>query len=217
MMRPFGGRTGEPEAVVTESTIKTMATLAEEDDTIEEIEKEIIHRVFEFGDAKVKDVMIPMKDVGTLPYGIGIGRAKRYARNTGYSRIPVIDRKKKIIKGILYSKDLLGRKARYPVNLILRPPFVTHENEKVTDLFDRMNMSRTHLAVVINRSRRMVGIVTLEDMLEEIVGEIYDEYESRDMPKGSPRRRRRPRPVMKKGPRPVRASKAGPSSGSKKP
>lgn len=177
MIKLFGGKTERDDEVVTEDDIKTMATLGAKDGTVEAIEEEIIHRVFKFGDVFVKDVMIPRSKVFTLGHKATIRRAKRAAVATGHSRIPVIDRKAKRVVGVLYSKDLIGKNPRLRVEKLIRKPFMVRETTKAALLFGVLKEKRVHLAIVRNRRSKMVGIVTLEDLLEEIVGEILDEYD----------------------------------------
>ena len=177
MIRLFGGKTEREDDIVTEDDIKTMATLGAQDGTVETIEKEIIHRVFTFGDVLVGDVMIPFSKIFTLGHKATVGRAKRAAIATGHSRIPVIDRKAKRVVGVLYSKDLIGKNPRLRVDKLIRRPFMAQERTKAAHLFKALKEKRVHLAIVVNSKRKMVGVVTLEDLLEEIVGEILDEYD----------------------------------------
>ncbi len=178
IIRFFGGKTGSSKKVVTEDAIKTMATLAEEDHEIDPIERDIIHRVFTFGDIRVRDVMIPRKMVYTISYPSSMLKAKRYVQTTGFSRIPVIDRKRKVVKGILYSKDLIGAKDSERMDrYIRRSTFRTKDDVKISALFQIMRRKRVHIAIVLNSRKKFAGIVTLEDIVEEIVGEIYDEYD----------------------------------------
>ncbi len=174
LIRIFGGPTKERKLFASDDTIKDLASLSEEEGVIKPIERDIIHKVFLFGDRKISDVMVPMKDVFIFAKDISTYEARGKLSDSGFTRVPVMGSDRKV-KGVLYSKDLLTAR-KGPISKILRNPFRVSVNDDVTDIFDVMKRNRIHLAVVENESGEHVGIVTLEDLIEELVGEIHDEY-----------------------------------------
>lgn len=160
--------------LVSDQEIKDLVSLGEKEGVIKKIEMEIIHKVFNFGDNKIKDAMVPMKDVFVLKGNTPVEEGKDLIASKGYTRVPVIDDKGKI-NGIIYSKDLL-RKIGGKVSDYSREMFLLPGNMDLTTGFAKMKEKRIHLALVTDEKRNHIGIITLEDMLEEIVGDIYDEY-----------------------------------------
>jgi len=174
LIRVSGGPTKEIRLFASDDTIKDLASLSEEEGVIKPIERDIIHKVFLFGDRKISHVMVPMRDVFIFDKDISTYEARGKLFDSGFTRVPVVGSTGKV-KGILYSKDLLTAK-KGPISNILRNPFLVSVNDDVTDIFDVMKRNRIHLAVVEDVSGKHVGIVTLEDLIEELVGEIHDEY-----------------------------------------
>jgi len=167
--------------LVTEENIKELTTLIESEGAIKKIEKDIIHQVFLFGDKKVKDIMVPMKHIFFFQENYDVKSARKILSEKGFTRVPIMNEKGKVI-GILYSKDLLKPK-KGNVMEIMRKPVVVSGNMDITTVFSSMKKSRIHLAVVRDSKYKHVGIVTLEDILEELVGEIEDEYHDVKYPK----------------------------------
>ena len=159
---------------VSDESIKGLATLGEEEGVIKSIERDIIHKVFSFGDKKIEDIMVPMDNVFYLEKNYYMQRVKEIIFQHGFTRVPVINKKKKVI-GVVYSKDLIG-KERGRVKSLMRPPFMVSAISDVTDIFHAMKRRRIHMAIVGDNKGNHIGIVTLEDILEELVGEIHDEY-----------------------------------------
>lgn len=174
-------RIKEHSEVITEEEIKKLATIGEEEGVIEEEEKKIIHSIFEFSDTTVEKVMIPHIDVTFLEVGTPLKEAVQMIIEKGYSRIPVYEKTIDKIVGILYAKDILKYLDK-KVNLreILRPAYFVPENKKISELFKEMRKERVHIAVVVDEYGGTAGIVTLEDLIEEIVGEIQDEYDKEE-------------------------------------
>lgn len=170
----FGGTIKKDSMLVSDESIKSLATLGEEEGVIKSIERDIIHKVFLFGDRKIEDILVPMKDVFYLDKNYGVEEAKKLIRDKGFTRVPVMGEGRKII-GLVYSKDLLG-KHEGKINHFMRTPFVISQTRDVTDVFNEMKQNRIHMAIVENSAGEQIGVVTLEDILEEIVGEIQDEY-----------------------------------------
>lgn len=172
---------------VTEDEIRHMVDVAEEEEEIEEEERELIHSIFEFGDTVVREVMVPRPDMVTVHSSAKLDEALETIIEAGYSRIPIHDGDADNIIGVLYAKDLMkrmhenkgnGKDAR--VGSLGRAPTFVPEQKKVADLLREMQEQRVHMAVVVDEYGGTAGLVTIEDLIEEIVGEIVDEYDQEE-------------------------------------
>lgn len=161
-------------------------TTDHEHDAREEHEEELIHSVFEFGDTVVREVMIPRPDLVAIDVNEPLHAAEELILEHGYSRIPVYRDDIDQIEGILYAKDVL--KVRHqgqhdtPLSKICRPPRFVPSSKHVADLLRDMQREKFHMAIVTDEYGSLAGVVTLEDLIEELVGEIADEYDA-DEPK----------------------------------
>lgn len=181
-MRIFLHRELTVEAIVRdEGEIKAMVSAAEENDVIEEEEKEMIHSVFEFGDMIVREVMVPRPDMVTLPVDTTVRDALVVVIENGFSRIPVFEGNLDNISGILYAKDLLLNlkegKLSDEIRGLVREAYFIPETKKLSDLLRELQKRKVHMAIVVDEYGTVTGLVTIEDLLEEIVGEIFDEYD----------------------------------------
>jgi putative hemolysin len=154
----------------------------EEGSELEEGEREMIHSIFEFGDTAVREVMVPRIDMVAAPASLGLDEALALATERGKSRIPIYDGTVDQIIGILYVKDLLRyvpRPDRNGIDLrtLVRKPYYVPETKKIDDLLREFQREKIHMAIVVDEYGGTAGIVTLEDVLEEIVGEIHDEHD----------------------------------------
>jgi CBS domain containing-hemolysin-like protein len=142
----------------------------------------MIHSVFELGDTIAREVMVPRTDVVWIERGKTVRQALALALRSGFSRIPVIGENVDDMVGVVYLKDLAGR-AQDPngratkVEEVMRPALFVPESKPVDELLREMQTRRTHIAIVIDEYGGTAGLVTIEDILEEIVGEITDEYD----------------------------------------
>jgi CBS domain containing-hemolysin-like protein len=174
---------------VTENEIKAMAEMASEEEAIEEGEKDLIHSIFEFGDTLVREVMVPRPDMVCAPIESGVRQVLDLMLRHGFSRIPVYRGGIDEIEGIVYAKDLLRHmhagKQDVPIEKVMREPYFVPETKKVADLLREMQSRRVHIAVVLDEYGSTAGLVTIEDLLEELVGEIADEYD-REEPQMEP-------------------------------
>jgi putative hemolysin len=183
--KPFGGQPRRGMPIVTEEEIKTLVDAGEEGGVIEEEEKEMIYSIFEYTDTVAREVMVPRMDVLAIEVETPLLEALDAVIHHNHSRVPVYQDSIDNIVGILYAKDLLkvlherGRAGANDVRVanILRPAAFTPESKKVSELFAEMQKRRIHMAIVIDEYGGTAGIVTIEDILEEIVGEIQDEYD----------------------------------------
>jgi CBS domain containing-hemolysin-like protein len=166
---------------VSEDEIKALVDEAERDDVIEEEEREMIHSVFEFGDTIVREVMVPRPDMVAVPLQTSLQEVLELILRTGYSRIPVYDGTIDEVVGLAYAKDVLRRlhdgQADKPLADILRPAQFMPESMRAADCLREMRKRKSHMVIVIDEYGGTSGLVTLEDLLEEIVGEITDEYD----------------------------------------
>jgi CBS domain containing-hemolysin-like protein len=167
---------------VTEMEIRQMAEAGHEAGTIEEEEKELIHSIFEFGDTTVREVMIPRPDMVVVEANYTLQAATELAVKHGFSRIPVYEGDPDNIIGVLYTKDLFRHLKGHDQRIqslkdVIREPYFVPEAMKVSDLLREMQKRHVHMAIVADEYGDVAGLVTLEDVLEEIVGEITDEYD----------------------------------------
>ena len=159
--------------------------MAEERGVVESGEREMIHSVFELGDTIAREVMVPRTDVVWIERGKTVRQALALALRSGFSRIPVIGDNVDDVVGVVYLKDLVRRSqdgagsAGRAVEEVMRPPTFVPESKPVDELLREMQAQRTHMAIVVDEYGGTAGLVTIEDILEEIVGEIADEYDRR--------------------------------------
>lgn len=179
-IRLFGGDPKATEPFITEEELKTMVGVSEEEGVLEDVEKEMIFNVFDFADLQVKDVMVQRVDVTAIDVNDGYEEILKVIKEDQFSRIPVYDDTIDDIVGVLNVKDLIiadKRDCKFKVTDYMREPLYTFEFKKITELFNEMKKSRNHMAVVLDEYGGTVGIVTIEDVVEEIVGDIEDEYD----------------------------------------
>ncbi|WP_426995852.1 hemolysin family protein [Pseudarthrobacter sp. N5] len=179
------GAPGGDEAFFSEEEFRELVERASESDMIEDNEAEMIQSVFDFGDTLVRAVMVPRTDILSIDAGSTLRRAMSLFLRSGYSRIPVIGDNTDQILGIVYLKDVaatlhrLGPDEEPPrVEALAREVRYVPESKPVSDLLRELQKESTHVAIVIDEYGGTAGLVTLEDLIEEIVGEIVDEYDT---------------------------------------
>ncbi|MCQ2531563.1 MAG: hemolysin family protein [Saccharofermentans sp.] len=171
----------EEDKEVTEEEIRMMVDVGSESGNIEETEKDMIENIFEFNDKEVSEIMTHRKKLVSLPDDVSFDEAMKIARNERYTRIPIYHDTIDDIVGILHIKDLLGLKEEeFDINKLMREPLVVHDTRKISSLFNEMKTCGMQLAVVIDEYGGTMGICTIEDMLEEIVGNITDEFDDEE-------------------------------------
>jgi putative hemolysin len=182
--RLFGGGLETHTLLVTEEEIKTLVDAGEEEGVIQEEEKEMIYSIFELGDTLAREVMVPRIDVVALEVNTPMLEAMDTIMDAGHSRIPVYAETIDNVLGVLYAKDLLPylRQGRsdVPLKKILREAYFIPETKRASDLLPDLQQRRVHMAVVVDEYGGTAGLVTIEDLVEEIVGEIQDEYDAEE-------------------------------------
>ena len=184
ILRLFGISKGETDSVVTEEELKTLVAMSEEEGVLESSERLMIHRIIEFGNTLVRDVYVPRTDMVRVRQDITVEQLTTIMKESGHSRFPVYGKTVDDIKGIVYAKDLFPYfwrgQANIPISRFVRPAYYVPETKKVRDLLREFQSGRLHMAVVVGEYGGTKGLVTLEDLIEEVVGEIFDEYDIRE-------------------------------------
>ncbi len=185
VLRLFGIMDSGHRTFVSEEEIKHLVREGRAQGVLDQTEEELIHSVFEFSETPVKKVMVPRPKMFALDVDTAPGEAERLMVESGFSRIPVYDGSPDNMIGLVYIKDALRLlEKRQPVVLrkIVHPIHLVPETKKVGALLKELQKRRTHMALVIDEHGSLVGLVTMEDLLEEIVGEIQDEYDWEERP-----------------------------------
>ena len=170
----------EADKAMTEDEIRTIVDESQESGAIEDEEREMIHNVFDFGDSLAKEVMVPRIDMTLVHIDATFEELIEIYRENKYTRLPVYDESTDYVIGIINMKDviLVENEDKFTIRDIIREPYFTYEHKNTADLFVEMRKASIPLAIVLDEYGVTAGLVTLEDLLEEIVGEIRDEYDS---------------------------------------
>lgn len=163
---------------ISEGEIREMAFLGTEEGSIKSYESEIIKNVFKMDDTEVYDIMVPKNEVVTIQHDTNFENIIKIIENSGHTRFPILEDDE--IVGIINVKDLFKyhkREEKFQISKILRPVIYAPETMKLSTLETKLKKERTHMAVIVNEFGDFVGIVTLEDIIEEIIGEIEDEFD----------------------------------------
>lgn len=179
ILKPLGRKSFTDRAYITEEEVRMLIREGGEQGVFEPTEQELIHSVFEFTDMSAKEVMVPSTQMVTVNLGMSAEEIRSIIAEEQFSRYPVIGKDLNDIRGILYAKDFLNAAASGEVDIrkLIKPPFFIPETMKISNLLKEMQKRRVHMALVIDEYGGVSGLVTLEDLLEEIVGEIRDEYD----------------------------------------
>lgn len=169
------------EEIVTEEEIKMMVDQGEENGTIDESEKELINNVFEFNDITVSEIMTHRTDIFAVDINISPGELLEeiIRDDCKHSRIPVYDETIDEIKGILYVKDIIKNinKKTFKLKNIMKEAYFVSQNKLINELFKELQKNKKHMAIILDEYGGTAGLITMEDILEEIVGDIFDEYD----------------------------------------
>lgn len=180
MIRLFGGKIDTSKPFITTDELKTIVTVSHEEGVLEEEEKEMIYNVFGFGDSYTKDVMIPRTDMIAVDVNATYDEIIELYKQEQFSRMPVYQESHDNIIGVIYMKDLLLKQfdpKDFVISDFLRDVYFVHEFKRIDELFKEMRSKKIGMAIVVDEYGGTSGIVTLEDLIEEIVGDIDDEYD----------------------------------------
>ena len=172
---------GSDRAELTEEELRTLVDVGASEGVVEREEREMIHKVFELEDTLVRSVMVPRTDMFCVDVAIPVERLLPALRENLHSRVPVFDGAIDVIVGILYTKDLLtymdGLPPAFDLRAHLHPPYFVPETKRADALLQEFQAKKLHLAIVVDEYGGTAGLVSLEDLPEEVVGEIADEYD----------------------------------------
>jgi CBS domain containing-hemolysin-like protein len=183
MVRPFGVHaTADHASIYTEEELRQLVAISRASGHLEEEEQTLINRVFDFADAEVREAMVPRTAVSALPVTATLEEAEEAFCTLGYSRLPVYRGRLDDVVGVLFMKDIMpclrqSNPSRFDMEKMLHPPLFIPASARLGAVLAQMQSARTHLAFVVDEHGGIEGILTLEDLLEEIVGEINDEYD----------------------------------------
>jgi len=181
VLTPSSNSAVEPDAAITEDDLKSMVDAGQAEGVLEQDERKMIYSIFKLGDTLAREIMVPRIDMNTLDIATPLPEAVEAVIRAGHSRIPVFEDTVDTIRGVLYARDLLqvyrdGAQGRTLADLI-RPAYFIPEAKKVDELMAEMQSNHVHMALVVDEYGGIAGLVTLEDIVEEIIGEIQDEYD----------------------------------------
>lgn len=185
VIRLFGGNPDADEEKITEEEIRMMVDVGQEKGVIQGTEKEMINNIFEFDNTSVSEIMTHRTDIVAIPLDSGLDYVMEIIRTEKYTRIPVYEETIDNIVGILHVKDMFNyvsgnSSEKFKLKEIIRLPYFIPQSKKTDELFKELQKSKTHMAIVIDEYGGTAGIVTVEDLLEEIVGNIFDEYDEEE-------------------------------------
>lgn len=174
---------GQERPAITENELRTILDLSHEEGVIETVERKMITNVVDFGDSLAKDVMVPKMDVEFASVDLSYDELIECYSREKYSRMPVYDDSRDNILGIVNLKDVFfynGTKEEFHINDVMREAYFTYEYKKISELFFEMKKDSITMAIVLDEYGSTSGILTMEDLIEEIVGDIRDEYDSNE-------------------------------------
>jgi len=181
MIVPLGGKERVKHPFVTEDKIKMMLKVGEQEGTIEKHEREIIHNVFELSDTKASDVMTLLENMVCIEESKTIDIALDLINKSGHSRIPVYKQTFDNIIGMIYAKDFIKfsdhDRSMNQINQVLRPILIVKAGRKIHPLLKELQQKKMNISVVVDDNKKVIGLISIEDILEELVGEIFDEYD----------------------------------------
>lgn len=186
IMRLFGGHPSPKGPLATEEEIRFLVTTAEEEGVIEESEEQMIHSIFEFGETTAREIMVPRVDMKAVDVETAMKDVIDLTLQVGHSRIPVFEENIDNIVGTVFDRDLFKyfreQEVDVPLREALRPAYFVPESKKVDELLRELQNNRVQMAIVVDEYGGTAGLVTIEDILEEIVGEIQDEFDAEEDP-----------------------------------
>jgi CBS domain containing-hemolysin-like protein len=184
IIKLFGGEVKPAPQLLTEEEMKAMIKIGEEEGAIEKEEKEMLHNVFAFGDKKVTEAMVPRTEMIAVDENAVVGDVLSLVQEESYSRYPVIKETMDNVTGVLYVKDIVRKMAEenvpsdVAIKGFIRDVYYIPESKMVTALLDDMQKNKFQIAIVVDEHGGTAGLITLEDIMEEIVGGLQDEFEA---------------------------------------
>jgi len=178
VLRLFGGPRPDTRHFVSREELKALLAMEPGEADVTTQEAEMIDKIFDLGDTTVREIMVPLVEVAMLPDTATTDDAIELAQRRGFSRIPIYRQRETNIVGVVSAMDILARGGEAGrLTDLMRPPVYVPETKRIDDLLREMQRARNHMAVVVDEYGGSTGVVTLEDVLEEIVGEIHDEHD----------------------------------------
>lgn len=179
----LGQRNDDKKPTITQDELKTIVDVSNQEGVLETDETEMIQNIFEFKDLTVDDIMIQRRDIVAISADMSYDEIIDVFKNRQLSRLPIYEDTIDDIIGVLYAKDLFfteQSKEDFDIKTVMREPVFVNEFVKISDFFKKMQQVKTHIAIVLDEYGGVAGIVTMEDLVESIVGDIYDEYDQQD-------------------------------------
>ena len=178
VLRLFGGPRADTRHFVSREELKALLAMEPGEAEVTTQEAEMIDKIFDLGDTTVREIMVPFVEVAMLPETATTDDAIALVQRRGFSRIPIYRQRETNIVGVVGAMDILARGGEVArLTDLMRPPVYVPETKRIDDLLREMQRARNHMAVVVDEYGGSTGVVTLEDILEEIVGEIHDEHD----------------------------------------
>ena len=178
VLRLFGGPRADTRHFVSREELKALLAMEPGEAEVTTQEAEMIDKIFDLGDTTVREIMVPLVEVAMLPETATTDDAIALVQRRGFSRIPIYRQRETNIVGVVGAMDILARGGEVArLTDLMRPPVYVPETKRIDDLLREMQRARNHMAVVVDEYGGSTGVVTLEDILEEIVGEIHDEHD----------------------------------------
>lgn len=179
----LGQRNDDKKPTITQDELKTIVDVSNQEGVLQTDETEMIQNIFEFKDLTVDDIMIQRRDIVAISSDMSYDEIIEVFKNRQLSRLPIYEDTIDDIIGVLYAKDLFfneHNKEEFDIKTLMREPVFVNEFVKISDFFKKMQQVKTHIAIVLDEYGGVAGIVTMEDLVESIVGDIYDEYDQQD-------------------------------------
>jgi len=180
VLRALGSKSPQQASLISEEEVKMMVREGTEKGVFDQMEQQLIHSVFQFTDTSVKEVMVPRPRIQALPIHSSPSDILSMIQQAGFSRFPIYGKDLDDVRGILYTKDvmrLLAGKEPIVLSELLHPAHFVPETKMISDLLPELLRRRVHMALIIDEYGSVEGLITIEDLIEELVGEIHDEYE----------------------------------------
>lgn len=183
VVRLSGGSPSDKKPFITEDELKTIVDVSSKEGLLENEEKEMIYNIFEFGDLRIKDIMVQRQDISSVSVDSNYDEVIEEFKKEKFSRLPVYEENIDNIVGIVYLKDFIlldQSKEDFDLRKIMRQPNETFEFMKIADIYKDFQLNRVHMAVVLDEYGGVAGIVTMEDIVESVMGDIQDEYDEEE-------------------------------------